>query len=163
MKLLTFVVLLSFPLLAQDNFVRGVFRYWGTNVDYTQMHDSLHINWIQAVGEYPDGTKLNNVLNNSGNLNVMGQMNHVIKPKSSTQRMVFYAEKSKLKLNNYERELYDKAFQGDTVAQKELSKRMLAKTPPNLRRFIIDVNKYPLIRLKKADKGLQILYVRQTQ
>ncbi len=93
MKFLTFFVLFSFPLLAHDNFVRGVFQYWGTNVDYTQMHDSLHINRVL----------------------------------------------------------------------KELSKRMLAKTPPNLRRFIIDVNKYPLIRLKKADKGLQILYVRQTQ
>jgi hypothetical protein len=51
------------------------------------MHDSPHINWVQAEGELPDGTKLIDVLQNNADLNVMGQMNHVIKPKSSAQRM----------------------------------------------------------------------------
>jgi hypothetical protein len=74
---------------------------------------------------------------------------------------VFDAEKSKL--NSYEQELYNKACNGDTLAQKELFKRMLAKTPSNLRRFIIDVNKYPVLTPGEAQKKLQQIYTRKTQ
>ncbi len=86
-----FLFVLSFPILAQDNFVRGVFLFGSTSVDYVQMHDSLHINWVQAEGEDGTGYKFTNVLNNAAGLNVMGQMNQVIVPKSSAQRMLFDA------------------------------------------------------------------------
>lgn len=87
-----FLILFSIPLFAQDNFVRGVFMFFGYNADYTQIHDSLHVNWIQAVAEGDNGNKYNNVLQNIPGLNVMGEMRNVIYPKSSAQRMVFYTE-----------------------------------------------------------------------
>lgn len=90
--MLIFLILNCSILSAQDNFVRGVFLFGNTNVDFQhQMHDTLGLNWVQAQGEDSSGYKFTNVLQNSGNLNVMGQMNQIIYPKSSGQHMVFLA------------------------------------------------------------------------
>ena len=92
MKMMIVFLLLNCSVLsAQDNFVRGVFLFGNTNVDYTQMHDSLYLNWVQALGEDGSGNKIVNVLQNSGNLNVMGEMAQTILPKSYGQHMVFKA------------------------------------------------------------------------
>ena len=66
-------------------------------VDFHQLHDSLNINWIQAAVDDYHGTRFNQVLLNSENLNVIGishgrWRNAGILEISSAQHMVFEAE-----------------------------------------------------------------------
>src|SRR3970282_1478715 len=77
-------------------FVRGIFMFGVVNNDFTQLRDSLHLNWAQAKVDEMDGTKLFNVLRNTGNLEIIGislwNNDSSIYHSSSGQRMVFEAE-----------------------------------------------------------------------
>jgi hypothetical protein len=145
MKKLVVLFLFSCSTLsAQDDFVRGAFMFGNVNVDYTQLHDSLHLNWIQGQVDIENGTKLTNVLQNTGNLNVIGVSvqndESSIYHLSSAKQMVFEAEERNNKLTSHEQKLLNRTCNGDTAAQKEFSARIVDKTPMNLKRFIIDVN-----------------------
>ncbi|MDR3626399.1 MAG: T9SS type A sorting domain-containing protein [Ignavibacteriaceae bacterium] len=91
----------STPLYAQSDFVRGVYLFDGTSVDFSQMASGLHLNWVQGTGEKDDGTKTTSLLQNNVNLNVMGIMKKDIYYKSAGQRMVFEAEQSSDAIKNY--------------------------------------------------------------
>ena len=71
MKKILALMLLSYSILyAQNNFVRGIFLFDNIHVDFTQLHDSLHLNWIQAAVDNYDSTKFASVFNNSASLNI---------------------------------------------------------------------------------------------
>ena len=85
------VLILSFSktCFAQDDFIRGVYVSWFYDVDFSQLHDSLNLNWAQSQVEV-GSTKIPSVLNN-GYLKLMGVATQMFwKPKA--QRMVFEAE-----------------------------------------------------------------------
>ena len=67
-KILILLLLSCSVLLAQDDFVRGIFLFDKVSVDFLQLRDSLNLNWIQASVDWYDGTKDTSVLNNSANL-----------------------------------------------------------------------------------------------
>ena len=46
--LTTLLMLPKLTLAQQTDIPRGVFLFGGTNVDFTQMRDSLGINWVQG-------------------------------------------------------------------------------------------------------------------
>jgi hypothetical protein len=166
--MLLLLVSLSPGGFAQNDFVRGIFLEDNVSVDFHQLHDSLHINWVQAYVDSYSGTKFTSVLQNSDSLKIMGLSRQTgsgfksIVDKSSAQRMVFEAEQRNNTLTADEQALLTKARNGDTLAQEEFSGRMIAKTPPNMRRFIIDVKKYPILTPEEAEKKLQQLSARKT-
>jgi len=83
-----------------SDFVRGVFLFGNSSVDYKIMHDSLNLNWVQVEGEDAHGNLYSNAINNSY-LNVMGQMNKVIVPNSGAQEMAFKATQAPSSIFNY--------------------------------------------------------------
>lgn len=66
--------------------------FHNTMVDYKNLKDSLHINWVQAVVENVNGNIQTHVINNSAGINVIGVAEKIIYPKSKAQKMVFEAE-----------------------------------------------------------------------
>lgn len=92
MKKMLVLLLFSCSILsAQDDFVRGIMLFDDVNSDFTQMKDSLYLNWVQAAAETWGDVKNLNVVQNSAGLNVMGVERETL-VKSSGQRMVFQAE-----------------------------------------------------------------------
>ena len=153
---------------AQNDFVRGIFLFDNIGVDFHQLHDSLHINWVQSYVDDYSGTKFTSVLQNSDSVKIIGITRQNVSgvsilDNSSAQRMEFEAEQRNTTLTADEQALLNKARNRDTLSQKEFSERMIAKMPPNMRRFIIDVKKYPILTSEEAEKRLQQLSVRQTQ
>ncbi|MGB2867003.1 MAG: right-handed parallel beta-helix repeat-containing protein, partial [Bacteroidota bacterium] len=117
---------------AQDNFVRGIWLHDSTNVNFSLMHDSLHLNWVEAIAENGDGTKRLNVLENSGSLYVIGNMGQYLTPKSFAQHMVFEAEQNE---NNPDQNYFgfrNGVVQNDTLLQSPSSAGYMVTSPtPN--------------------------------
>ncbi len=138
MKTLFFLLLVNCTILfAQEDFVRGVYVNWYHNVDYTQLRDSLNLNYIQSVVDDFNGNKLLNVLQNSGNLGIVGvslkSNQNGIYISSSGQRMVFEAEQTPdpLNLKNYFNERNGIPEQ-DTLWRSPSSPGYMVKSPvPN--------------------------------
>jgi tetratricopeptide (TPR) repeat protein len=101
MKKYMFLLLVSLSpgVFAQNDFVRGIFLEDIVSVDFNQLHDSLHINWVQAYVDGYDTTKFTSVLQNSDSLKIMGLSRQTgsgfksIVDKSSAQHMEFEAER----------------------------------------------------------------------
>ena len=47
-KMLVLLSLSYATLFSQVDFVRGIFLFDNVQADFSRLHDSLHLNWIQA-------------------------------------------------------------------------------------------------------------------
>lgn len=137
MKTLLFLLLVNCSILfAQEDFVRGVYVNWYHNVDYTQLRDSLNLNYIQSVVDDFNGNKLLNVLQNTGNLGVIGvslkSNQNGIYISSSGQRMVFEAEDDDSDpLKNYFNEKPNGQPEGDLLISVGSEGYMVKSPVPN--------------------------------
>ena len=73
--LTTLLMLPKLTLAQQTDIPRGVFLFGGTNVDFTQMRDSLGINWVQ--GYCGVATSHTSVDGNTMGINVIAQRHNI--------------------------------------------------------------------------------------